>query len=618
MAMEPRYTDEVRVVLEAVKPASSDRFSDRHIFLTKNRPSLDVGRSTKRDARLVAGPSNGWFDSPVMSRNHARLILSPKDNTVGIVDIGSLHGTYLNNSRLCERQPRKICSDDIIRFGIPIEKGVDVFQPCQMKVKLKYGLLNPKERPVVFKVPDSTDEEESVSGIDDAVDTTVALLQKAGVTPSRHIKQAIFGAIDLTGDDTPVVREIMDLTMNQDKPDELIIENQFPCEDISPQCASGEADGADKAREAVTSPHNSNSSIMFDTDEEALSYMDEDFMGCDVDENNSGLHRDSSSVSKSPRHLRSSTDCSHSESDEDDNNEFPSISEVLSEGLSERGLDLDDRDEKLTNVATSPTMRVEDLPTAAFATPSGNGCVSADDLGAKSGKAEYFAARAYNRRAQLDLDNDSENDAQYDVDDIVEDDGLASFACHASILSGSAPQTCISTADLLASGEKFLQSPIDDNDTQSEPAQEDLLDDTSAFTYEMSKRAAGLLDGSPVTVEMKETQKESNSVEEEHLMDQSPMSHLPSKRKAEEISALLPNEIEPNSSQTQLETAVGAPSSAPTSATSVEVSDNIFEAGGSTSVRPAKRLRRAAEVFGYAALGGVAVMSALIATAPVL
>ena len=34
--------------------------------------------------------------------------------------------------------------------------------------------------------------------------------------------------------------------------------------------------------------------------------------------------------------------------------------------------------------------------------------------------------------------------------------------------------------------------------------------------------------------------------------------------------------------------------------------------------RPTKRLRRVAEVFGYAALGGVAVMSALIATAPTL
>ncbi|KAG6003808.1 hypothetical protein E4U21_001662 [Claviceps maximensis] len=102
MAGEPKYTDEgsftlmiaalhgatndtrlpiVQVIFKSVRNDSKDdSFLDRHVLLTKHNNKLDIGRSTKRDSRLAAKHYNGWFDSPVMSRNHARLLYLPKND----------------------------------------------------------------------------------------------------------------------------------------------------------------------------------------------------------------------------------------------------------------------------------------------------------------------------------------------------------------------------------------------------------------------------------------------------------------------------------------------------------------------------------------------------------
>lgn len=106
MAAEPHYTDEgsftfkivalkdrltencvslVQVALKSINTDPENSFLDRHILLTKYNTKADIGRSTKRDARLAAQPNNGWFDSPVMSRSHARLLFCPKLNVCPLV-----------------------------------------------------------------------------------------------------------------------------------------------------------------------------------------------------------------------------------------------------------------------------------------------------------------------------------------------------------------------------------------------------------------------------------------------------------------------------------------------------------------------------------------------------
>lgn len=46
----------------------------RQVILTRDSPSIRVGRASKQESKgFVAGPKNAWFDSPVMSREHAQL-----------------------------------------------------------------------------------------------------------------------------------------------------------------------------------------------------------------------------------------------------------------------------------------------------------------------------------------------------------------------------------------------------------------------------------------------------------------------------------------------------------------------------------------------------------------
>lgn len=61
------------ITLTSVDPPSSLIFPDRRLFLTKEKPSMDIGRTSKRNASFEAAKNNAWFDSAVMSREHARL-----------------------------------------------------------------------------------------------------------------------------------------------------------------------------------------------------------------------------------------------------------------------------------------------------------------------------------------------------------------------------------------------------------------------------------------------------------------------------------------------------------------------------------------------------------------
>lgn len=139
---------------------------------------------------------------------------------------------------------------------------------------------------------------------------------------------------------------------------------------------------------------------------------------------------------------------------------------------------------------------------------------------------------------------------------------------------------------------------------------EEPLESTQAGTKETNEKVVPSSDVSEEPAHEAE-QSEPKLSEMPHTMPETPRT---SKRKAEDISQLTPEEEEhaevlhrpDRSHYTRLRfrrrannttrPAVSAPATAP----------------------PSKRLRRVAEVVGYAALGGVAVMSALIATAPTL
>lgn len=65
-------------------------YPERRIKLDAEHRSVLIGRSSKASTKnLLALPSNAWFDSPVMSRNHAEITANLKER-VRILCIANL------------------------------------------------------------------------------------------------------------------------------------------------------------------------------------------------------------------------------------------------------------------------------------------------------------------------------------------------------------------------------------------------------------------------------------------------------------------------------------------------------------------------------------------------
>lgn len=82
---------------------------------------LRIGRQT--NAKTVPTPVNGFFDSKVLSRQHAE-IWADKNGKVWIRDVKSSNGTFVNGHRLSpenrESEPHELRENDTIELGIDI------------------------------------------------------------------------------------------------------------------------------------------------------------------------------------------------------------------------------------------------------------------------------------------------------------------------------------------------------------------------------------------------------------------------------------------------------------------------------------------------------------------
>jgi hypothetical protein len=55
--------------------------SERVLNLHPEHPSIQIGRASKSISKgLLGAADNAWFDSPVMSRDHAEMIFNSEDN----------------------------------------------------------------------------------------------------------------------------------------------------------------------------------------------------------------------------------------------------------------------------------------------------------------------------------------------------------------------------------------------------------------------------------------------------------------------------------------------------------------------------------------------------------
>lgn len=108
--------------------------------------TLRIGRQT--NAKTVPTPVNGFFDSKVLSRQHAE-IWADRQGKIWIRDIKSSNGTFVNGTRLSqenrESEPHELQTQDHLELGIDIVNE-DQTSVVHRKVAAKVehaGFLNP-------------------------------------------------------------------------------------------------------------------------------------------------------------------------------------------------------------------------------------------------------------------------------------------------------------------------------------------------------------------------------------------------------------------------------------------------------------------------------------------
>ncbi|KAG6087149.1 hypothetical protein E4U15_008268 [Claviceps sp. LM218 group G6] len=608
----------VQVVLTAVDPDADDGFFDRRILLTNIDPEITIGRSTKRDLQLTAKSHNACFDCPVMSRKHAKLQFWPFNRSISIYDIGSLHGTHVNNCRIAPYESHRLTSGDVLKFGDAVQKGHDTFPACEMRIVLRYTTIDPYAQPLVFTVPDSSDEEDIISDVDEVVDsdeeTSVGKMRWAGIPSLLPDRTAIRSTIDLTSAEASASK-------SQGAPSDAfssgeISSNEKPASETkASRCVPESENSHGNAGVAHTSLHPNHSSLVFDTDEEGL---------CDGNEGSaeagrrtlqdllngpaeSGLCWSALTFSELSNRANFRTDSGYLDDSHKEGHAVSKAadsSKVCSTPKLSPQTQLVDREKStpspggatLDAMALSticqPTVIAKEKHLEASASPKFSidfGATKTDFLAGT--KADFFAAREHNRRAHVSLAEAAE--LLRSSNGVAKDDESSlpiSSRCPISdILGPSKSWTCTTTAAFLASAAAPTPNaevaPVDSG------CVEDSFDYGSAFACEMSKItdiAAILEDGETLLTDGIETDPPQPLTTEAESR--------PRKRKSDQLSVRLLTEAETSPSQIQDKSSALAPAA--------------------SAGRPLKRLRRAAEALGYATLGGFAVVSVLIATAP--
>lgn len=96
-------------------------FDHKRISVPFYPDSLRIGRQT--NAKTVPSPANGFFDSKVLSRQHAE-IWADKTGKIWIRDVKSSNGTFVNGARLSaenkDSDPHELQSQDHLELGIDI------------------------------------------------------------------------------------------------------------------------------------------------------------------------------------------------------------------------------------------------------------------------------------------------------------------------------------------------------------------------------------------------------------------------------------------------------------------------------------------------------------------
>lgn len=96
----------------------NDTFIKKHLPVATYPETTKLGRPT--GTKHKPDVTNGYFDSRVLSRNHAQIYIDPKNGKLMLQDLGSSNGTYLNDVRL-NNDPTEVKMGDIVCLGFNVQ-----------------------------------------------------------------------------------------------------------------------------------------------------------------------------------------------------------------------------------------------------------------------------------------------------------------------------------------------------------------------------------------------------------------------------------------------------------------------------------------------------------------
>ncbi|EEH50339.2 uncharacterized protein PADG_06418 [Paracoccidioides brasiliensis Pb18] len=144
----------------------------RVLTLSSDTEKIVIGRSSKAtNKKLVPAQNNAWFDSRVMSRTHATITICSQKQQASITDTDSMHGTWLNGTKLVSNNKTPLTNRDILTFGAKITRGAETFEPLRVRLALlwtkeptfaKVEIPKPNKRysENTFVVPDDDDDDD--------------------------------------------------------------------------------------------------------------------------------------------------------------------------------------------------------------------------------------------------------------------------------------------------------------------------------------------------------------------------------------------------------------------------------------------------------------------------
>lgn len=96
----------------------NDTFDEKHLLVPWHPETIKLGRPTA--SKTKPDVTNGYFDSRVLSRNHAAMFFDPVSEKIMIQDLGSSNGTFVNDKKISDK-PVPIEIGDVINLGFHIQ-----------------------------------------------------------------------------------------------------------------------------------------------------------------------------------------------------------------------------------------------------------------------------------------------------------------------------------------------------------------------------------------------------------------------------------------------------------------------------------------------------------------